>query len=252
VHVQAALTHARLRRYEEAIAHWDRVIAMDTAGSPLPHRVRGYNYLRLGNVDSFDAAISRIPLAPDPGGMNTYARYTVHRVMGRHAELLASLDSARFPISSDEFIYLPVSIMRAQTLERIGDTTRARSNYEAARSLLEDSVGAHPQDPRMRVALGLAYAGLNRRGDAMREARAAMEFVPVAEDSPGATAFMGGALEIYARLGEADAAFELIELLLAMPAGRELSVPLLRIDPIYEPLRSDPRFAALIARYSPN
>jgi eukaryotic-like serine/threonine-protein kinase len=252
VHIQAALTHARLRRYEEAITHWDRVIAMDTAGNPLPRRVRGYNYLRLGNVDSFDAAISRIALAPDPAGMNTYGRYTVHRMMGRHAELLASLDSARFPISSDEFIYLPVSIMRAQTLDRIGDTTGARSNYEAARSLLEDSVRAHPQDPRMRVALGLAYAGLDRRGDAMREARTAMQFVPVAESTPQATAFMGGALEIYARLGEADAAFELIELLLAMPAGRELSVPLLRIDPVYEPLRSDPRFAAVIARYSPN
>jgi eukaryotic-like serine/threonine-protein kinase len=252
VHTQAALTLARLRRYEEAITHWDRVIAMDTVGDPLPRRVRGLNYLRLGNVDSLDAAISRIPLAPDPAGMNTYARYTVHRIMGRHAELLASLDSASFPISSDEFIYLPVSIMRAQTLERIGDTTGARSNYEAARSLLEDSVRAYPQDPRMRVALGLAYAGLNRRTDAMREARTTMEFAPVAEGTLVATVFMGGALEIYARLGEADAAFELIELLLAMPAGRELSVPLLRIDPIFDPLRSDPRFAPLIARFTPN
>jgi eukaryotic-like serine/threonine-protein kinase len=252
VHTQAALTHARLRRYEEAITHWDRVIAMDTAGHTLPRIVRGYNYLRLGNVDSLDAAISRIPLAPDPAGMNTYARYTVHRIMGRHAELLASLDSARFPISSDGLIYLPVSIMRAQTLEQIGDTTGARSNYEAARSLLEDSVRAHPQDPRMRVALGLAYAGLDRRADAMREARTTMEFAPVAEGTSVATAFMAGALEIYARLGEADAAFEMIELLLAMPAGRELSVPLLRIDPIFDPLRGDPRFAALIARFSPN
>jgi eukaryotic-like serine/threonine-protein kinase len=252
VRIQAALTHARLRRYGEAIAHWDRVIAMDTVGDPFPRMVRGFNYLRLGNVDSLDAAISRIPLAPDAAGMTTYARYTVHRIMGRHAELLASLDSARFPISSDGLIYMPVSLMRAQTLERIGDTTGARSNYELARSLLEDSVQAHPQDPRMRVALGLAYAGLDRRADAMREARTTMEFVPVAESSSGATAFMGGALEIYARLGEANAAFELIELLLAMPAGRELSVPLLRIDPIFDPLRGDPRFEALINRFSPN
>jgi eukaryotic-like serine/threonine-protein kinase len=252
VHTQAALTQSRLRRYEEAIAHWDRVIAMDTVDDPFPRMVRGFNYLRLGNVDSLDAAISRIPLASDASGMTTYARYTAHRIMGRHAELLASLDSAGFPISADALIYLPVSLMRAQTLERIGDTTGARSSYEAARSLLEDSVRAHPQDPRMRVALGLAYAGLNRRADAMREARTTMEFVPMADNAPGATAFMGGALEIYARLGEADAAFELIELLLAMPAGRELSVPLLSIDPIFDPLRGDPRFEALIARFSPN
>ena len=104
----------------------------------------------------------------------------------------------------------------------------------------------------MRVALGLAYAGLHRRADAMREARAATELVPVSENSTSATAFMGGAVEIYAQLGEADAALELIELLLAMPAGREVSVPLLRLDPIFDPLRSDPRFEALLARFSRN
>jgi transposase len=61
---------------------------------------------------------------------------------------------------------------------------------------------------------------------------------------------MGGALEIYARLGEADAAFNLIELLLSVPAGRELSVPLLRVDPIFDKLRSDPRYNALISRFA--
>ena len=104
----------------------------------------------------------------------------------------------------------------------------------------------------MRVALGLAYAGLHRRADAMREARTATELVPVSDDSPVATAFMGGAVEIYAQLGEADAALELIELLLAMPAGREVSVPLLRLDPTFDPLRSDPRFEALLGRFSRN
>ena len=63
---------------------------------------------------------------------------------------------------------------------------------------------------------------------------------------------MGGAVEIYAQLGEADAALELIELLLSMPAGREVSVPLLRLDPTFDPLRSDPRFEALLARFSRN
>ena len=54
------------------------------------------------------------------------------------------------------------------------------------------------------------------------------------------------------QLGEADAALQLIELLLAMPAGREVSVPLLRLDPTFDPLRSDPRFEALLSRFSRN
>ncbi len=86
----------------------------------------------------------------------------------------------------------------------------------------------------------------------MGEARSAIELVPVSEHATSATAFMGGAVEIYAQLGETNAALELIELLLAMPAGREASVPLLRLEPTFDPLRGDPRFEALLARFSRN
>jgi serine/threonine-protein kinase len=250
VHTQAALTYARLRRYDESIAHWNRVIAIDSARDPFPQIVRGFNYLRRGDVDSLEAAIRRIPLGSDRGGMTTYARYTLHRIKGRNAEALASLDSARLVIIGDSLVYRPVSLLRAQTLERMGDLRGARSAYEAARVVLEDSVAANPRYPGIRIALGLAYAGLHRRADAMREALAATELVPVSANSSSATAFMGGAVEIYAQLGETDAALQLIELLLSMPAGREVSVPLLRLDPTFDPLRRDPRFAALIERFS--
>jgi serine/threonine-protein kinase len=182
--------------------------------------------------------------------MVTYARHTAHRIMRRHAAALASLDSARFAISEDRLLYRPVALMRAQTLEGMGDAPRARASYAVARALLEDSVAAHPRDSRMRIALGLAYAGLGRREDAMREARTATEVARASENMDAMTAFMGGVVEIYAQLGEADAALELIELLLTLPAGREISVPLLRLDPTYDRLRSDPRFDALLRRFS--
>jgi serine/threonine-protein kinase len=251
MHAQAALTYARLRRYDESIAHWDRVIAVDSADQ-FAQMIRGFNYLRRGDVDSLEAAIRRIPLGRNPGRQTPYGHYTVHHIRRRHAEALASLDSARLIIIGDNLVYRPVSLLRAQTLERMGDTTRAHSAYEAARIILEDSVAANPRNPGMRVALALTYAGLHRRADAMREARAATELAPVSDDSPLATAAMGGAVEIYAQLGEVDEALELIELLLAMPAGREVSVPLLRLDPIFDPLRSDPRFEALLNRFARN
>ena len=251
VHTQAALTYARLRRYDESIAHWDQVIAIDP-GDQFPQMIRGFNYLRQGDVDSLEAAIRRIPLLPNPGRQTPYGHYTVHHIRRRHAEALASLDSVKLAIIGDNFVYRPVSLLRAQTLDRMGDTMRARSAYDAARVILEDSVAANPRHPGMRVALALTYAGLHRRAAAMREARTATDLAPVSVDSPLATAIMGGAIEIYAQLGEVDAALELIELLLAMPAGREVSVPLLRLDPTFDPLRSDPRFEALLRRFSRN
>jgi eukaryotic-like serine/threonine-protein kinase len=251
-HMQAALTYSRLRRYDQAIAHWDRRIAMDSTSDPFPYLIRGHAWFRRGNLDSLEAAVARVPLGLDGDGMTTWSRYTVHRLRGRHEQALASLDSARFEISRDGAVYRPVPLLRAQTLQRMGDLTGAHSNYEIARALLEDSVAAHPNDARIRIALGLAYAGLNRRDDAMREAHTATGLVPLTEDNPMATAFMGGALEVFVALGEADAAFELLELLLAIPAGREVSVPLLRLDPAFDVLRSDPRFDELLGRFSRN
>ncbi|HEV7389321.1 MAG TPA: protein kinase [Gemmatimonadaceae bacterium] len=250
IHATAAVTYSRMRRYDEGIAHWDRVIAIDSARDPYPQIIRGQAYLRRGNVDSLEAGVSRVPLGLDPGGMVTYTHYTVHHIRRRHAEALACLDSARFAVSADSLLYRPVALLRAQTLELMGEPAAARSAYQVAKAFLEDSVKAHPKEARLHVALGLAYAGLHRRMDAMREARTATELVPLSIDSPNATAFIGGAIEVYAQLSEADSAFELIELLLSMPAGREISIPLLRLDPAFDNLRSDPRFEAVIARFS--
>lgn len=60
---------------------------------------------------------------------------------------------------------------------------------------------------------------------------------------------MGGAAEIYAFLGENDSAIRLLDRLLQLPAGREASVPLLRVDPAYDRLRNDPRFEKLLQRH---
>jgi tetratricopeptide (TPR) repeat protein len=251
VHRQAGLTYSRLRRYDESIAHWDRLIAMDPADADA-RIIRGFVYLRRGDVDSLDATLRRLPSRPDLDGGMTYAWFTVHRIQRKNADALAGLDSSRVAAFSDGFLYVPVSLMRAQTLQRLGNLTSARASYESARVQLEDSVASRPRDSRMHIALGLAYAGLHRGADARREASLATEIVPISDNSPAAAAFMEGAIEIYAQLGDADRALERIELLLAMPAGREISVPLLRLDPTFDSLRSDPRFEALINRFSRN
>jgi hypothetical protein len=92
---------------------------------------------------------------------------------------------------------------------------------------------------------------LPKKDDAMREVRRAIELTPVSQRSLEATAFMGIAVEVFSRAGELDEAFERLELLFAMPAaGREVTVAYLRVWPGFDPLRSDPRFDQLLARFS--
>jgi hypothetical protein len=59
-----------------------------------------------------------------------------------------------------------------------------------------------------------------------------------------ARAALGAVAQTYAMLGDADAAFPLLEHLLSTPAG--LTPSLLKLDPTWDPLRNDPRFQKLV------
>jgi serine/threonine-protein kinase len=245
----AAIYYLRLRRDEAAMQAMDRAIAL----APDYHMIRvikGHTWLRWKGVpDTLEAAMRRIPLEWDPDGMATWARYTALWPQRRDAEALAMLDRSGSELSRDGLVYQPMPLMRARLYDWMGDRARARASYTAARGLLQDSVAAHPDDSSIRIALGMAYAGLGQREEAVREARRAMELTPVARNTVAAMAFMGGAVEVFGRAGEIDGALELLELLFSMPAGREATVAYLRVWPGFAPLREDPRFDELLARF---
>jgi tetratricopeptide (TPR) repeat protein len=230
-----------------------RAFARAIALAPDDHMVKvikGHTYLRWkGTADTLAAVLRNVPADWDPNGMTTWARYTVLRVQRRDREALAMLAAASTELSRDGLVYQPIALMRAQSHESLGERAQARTHYEVARAVLRDSVAAHPGDASIRVALGLAYAGLGRKTDAIREARRAMDLAPLSQNSLGATAFMGVAVEVFGRVGDLDEAFKLLELLLAMPAGREVTVAFLRVWPGFDPLRRDTRFQELLARF---
>ena len=245
--MMAALTYLRLRRDEEAMRAFDRAFEL----APNDHMIRvlkGHTYLRWkGTPDTLAAVLERVPANWDPAGMTTWARYTVLRVQRRYADALAMLDASGSALSRDGLVYQPTALMRAQCYEALGDRPKARSYYEVARAMLADSVARRPNNGSIRVVLGLVYASLGRKEEAVREARRAMELAPPGH--PAASAFMGVAVEVFARAGDFDAAFELLELLFAMPAGREVTIQYLRLWPGFDPLRADPRFDQLLARF---
>jgi len=180
--------------------------------------IKGHTYLRWrGTVDTLAAVLRAVHPGWDPRGMATWARWTVLRVQRRYVDALTMLASSGIELSRDSFVYQPTVLLRAQSYEALGDRAKARTYYEAAKSMLADSVAAHPADASIRVVLGLAQAALGNKAAAVREARRAMEFVPLSQSSLGATAFMA----------------------------------FLRIWPGFDPLRGDARFDQLLARFAP-
>src|SRR5690242_4932673 len=91
---------------------------------------------------------------------------------------------------------------------------------------------------------------LGRNAEAIAAARRASEVMSVAKDAYFGEYTLAGLAEVEAHAGAKGEALELIGQLLAMPAGEVMSVARLKLDPVWDPLRGDPRFQLLLKKYA--
>jgi serine/threonine-protein kinase len=141
----------------------------------------------------------------------------------------------------------PRSFYEGIVYSYLNDKEKARSAFEEARLIAERSLRESPDSATRHVLLGQILAGLGRKEAAIAEGKRAVELLPEAEDALTGPKITRGLAIIYARTGEIDHALQLLEHLLTVPAG--VTVPLLKLDPVWDPLRTDPRFEALINKY---
>lgn len=246
----AATTYGRLKRYADARRMHNRVLEI------WPHDnevrvIKGQAFLRWkGSADTLFAELAKVPPDWDVRGMATFARYTAYRFEHRYREGLAMLDKSHASLSRDGIVYHPRSLMRAEFHHDLGEEATARRYYDLARREIIDSLASRPKNGSMRAALALAYAGLGRRQDAIREIEAAMSVTPVSASAGAGIAYMGSAVEVFCRIGELDRAFKMAELLITMNSGRDFPLPLVNRWPGFAPLRADPRYAELVRRFS--
>jgi serine/threonine-protein kinase len=124
----------------------------------------------------------------------------------------------------------------------------AERAFQNARDALAGYESAHPDDPDYFQLVAKIHAGLGQRAEAVAAAERAVALMPMSKVAMDGIWQLKQLAEVRAFLGEADAAIPLIRQLLTMPgAGRDLSPALLRLDPIWDPIRYDSRFRELSA-----
>lgn len=133
----------------------------------------------------------------------------------------------------------------AETYWIRGAREKARAYADSARIAIEQDLRAAPADAQGHVSLGLMLAYLGRKAEAIREGQRSVALVPIAKSAEEGAHFQHQLARIYILVGEPEMALDQLEALLRVPY--ELSPGWLRIDPNFDPLRSNPRFQKLVA-----
>jgi serine/threonine-protein kinase len=241
----AAVIYIHLRAFERCEEEVRRAIAI-APDRPDAYYIGANNYLRWDG--STHRAWRLLESAPRPDSL-------------RIADMSVQLDLYdRKPGSAlarlnDQAIYTSVSqiesahreLRRCFCLSEIDEEREAEAACRSAIVELDRELEARRHDHRLHRALGQAYAVLGQREDAMRAGESAVELMPISKDAEEGSFQSIELAKIYARVGEADKALDLIEELLSIPCW--LSVGLLRLDPVWDPLRDHPRFQALLEEY---
>jgi len=158
-----------------------------------------------------------------------------------NAELWA-LGHVRF--RSDALAYY---LDKAETHYFMKQTELAAPYADSARTILQAKIEEQPESEVWHQWLGWAYAFQGRHEDAIREAKKAVELLPVAKDAMDGCRLLESLALLYTVVGEHDAAIDQLEYLLTIPSI--ISVPRLKFQPVWEPLRQHPRFKRLLEKH---
>jgi TolB-like protein len=250
---QISLTYEALRRYKEMAATLDSVLVI--APKDIPSRVRRATADLEGRADSkpLHDTIATI-LAEDPTAAPVLVNQWLLLALREHDPAAARQALSAMPADGggcyDENIPFPNGWCEGLAAWFRGDRAAAHAAFLAARKELGKIVGNQPDYAAALCALGVMDAVLGNKEAAIKEGQRAVELVPATK-----SAIEGGMLiqymaVIYAWAGEKDRAIERVDEAVKLP-GSHVSYGNLRLNPLWDPLRGDPRFQAIVTSLAP-
>jgi len=251
---QIALSYQSLRRYAEAIAALDRALAIEPDNAETrADRALVYLFWKADTRplhQTIDAILAQGPGAIVRAAVIWFACALAERDPAAAERALVALGDN--PCLFERGIILNHSFGEGLLARMNKDEARAGSAFETARAQQEKIVQAQPDYGPALCVLGLIDAALGRKDLALDEGRRAIALMPLEKD------FINGSLVLQyfaitaAWAGEKDLALQQLEARVRGPVeGNMLSYGILKLHPLRDPLRGDPRFEKIVASLAP-
>jgi tetratricopeptide (TPR) repeat protein len=231
-----------MRRFPEAREAADRAQAIAPGGMQA-FEWKTMSFLGEGDLPAARQLVRSAPKPIEPAALVAYLAtyYDLFWILdAEQQELLLRLGPDQF---DDDRGSWGLALAGAYALR--GDRARSRAFADSARAALEEQIRAAPQDPGLHAYMGTALAYLGRKADAITESERAVALLPISKDASNGPYMQHQLARTYIIVGEPEKALDALEPLLKVPYY--LTPAWLRIDPAFDPLRSNPRFQRLVA-----
>jgi len=254
---QHAQLYIEVRRFPEALRKFDQVLDI-MPGDVATLAAKAAIAQAEGDLPRASALLALIhPPADDPQALETQVYQAILErrpapMITRLKEILAKPDPALGYTTGELRFYL------GWAQEVAGDHTAAQESWRQARGELEPFLKEQPENFALIGNLALTSIGLGDKDAAFKLIERAMAVISIEKDAVWGPIPIEILARVSARMGEPDRAIAALKKLLSIPYDGALAqnVPLtpalLRLDPMFDPLRKDPRFQELVASPTPN
>src|SRR5437764_2284405 len=248
----AATYNLWLHDYEQYAKVMDRILALHPADKPTRIWRAFIEVDRRADTGPWRVAIEKI-LAEAPASAKD-AFLTGHRftlaLLDRDFDAAGDLAAALSPKDSEVAVYPDFgrNFWMGVVARLKGDETSARAALTMALAEQEQEI-RDPDDVWLLSYLGLIDALLGKKEQALSEGRRAIEMLPIVKNLTSDGYVKRYFAMICAWAGERELALEHLEVVARIPGGPSYGD--LRLSPMWDPLRGDPRFEKIVASLAP-